>query len=109
MKILYDVHGVSPTDFSVKALVAGKETDAVVPGMILEAVSEDGSMGHSFKVWGEDAAPILKRASPGDKLEVTLRLIDKDGKGVLLNAPIEDTPKPPKPAKAGKAKATAAQ
>lgn len=99
MKIRYTVHGVAPTDFAVKATVAGKETDATVPGLIVEAVSADGSMGHSFKIWGEDNAAIIKRASPGDELEVTLKLIDKDGKGVLLNAPI-DEPAP----KAGKGK-----
>lgn len=99
MKIRYHVHSVAPTDFTVDAVVAGRETQAIVPGLIVEAVSEDGSMGHSFKIWGEDNAAIIKRCSPGDELEVSIKLIDKDGKGVLLNAPLDD-----EPAKKAKAK-----
>lgn len=98
MKIRYAVHSVAPTDFAVDAVVAGKQVVATVPGIIVEAVSDDGSMGHSFKIFGEDNAAIIKRCSPGDELEITIKLIDKDGKGVLLNAPLE-APEPKKAAK----------
>ncbi len=99
MKIRYIVHSVAPTTFSVTATVAGKEVEATVPGVIIEAVSDDGSMGHSFKVFGESHENIIKRASPGDELEVTLKLIDKDGKAVALDAPVEEA----QPAKRKKA------
>lgn len=49
MKIRYVVHSISAASFPVKAIVAGEEIEAQIPGVVAELVSEDGSMGHTFK------------------------------------------------------------
>lgn len=49
MKIRYTVASAASENFAVEATVAGKTVQAQIPGKTVEMVSEDGSMGHTFR------------------------------------------------------------
>ena len=49
MKIRYTVASSTEDTFPVEAMVAGKPVQARIPGRTVEMVSEDGSMGHTFR------------------------------------------------------------
>lgn len=66
MKIRYTIHGVNIDQATVDATVAGREVRATVPALTIEAVSADGSMGHTFRVTDyseEDAADMVEGAT----------------------------------------------
>lgn len=56
MGIRYTVLSVNQDEAEVDALVAGQTVKAKVPVLTVEMVSEDGSMGHTFRFtqFGED-------------------------------------------------------
>jgi hypothetical protein len=53
MKLKYTVAGVTQDQVEVDAVVAGQTIRAKIPAWIVEMVSEDGSMGHTFRFTGE--------------------------------------------------------
>ncbi len=56
----YTVHSVSEAPFTVSATVGGKQRDVSITGLIVEIVSEDGSMSHTLKLTDDlDAARAL--------------------------------------------------
>lgn len=71
MQFKYTVHSAHVTEFPVKAIVGGKEIEAKVPGVVIELVSDDGSMGHTFRYIPEDASD-LEGFAVGTPVTVTL-------------------------------------
>lgn len=49
MKINYSVVSVTEDEAEVTAVVAGREMRAKIPMLTVEMISEDGSMGHTFR------------------------------------------------------------
>ena len=50
MKLTFNVHSSEPADFAVKVSFNGKEIDATVTGLVVELVSEDGSMSQVLRL-----------------------------------------------------------
>lgn len=53
MKIRYTVASVHVTEGEVEAVVNGVKMTAKAPMTVVEMVSEDGTMGHTFRWLGE--------------------------------------------------------
>jgi hypothetical protein len=71
----YRITSCHETDIPVVAQLAGREVQASVRGLVIEASSEDGSMGHTFRlsdVAAEDMAEATAEFAPGSQLTVTL-------------------------------------
>lgn len=64
--IRYTVHSVAQSEISVDATVAGQVVTAKVPATVVEMISEDGSMGHTFRFTG-DASEFVE----GQAVDVT--------------------------------------
>ncbi len=52
MNVRYTVASCVDGEFVVVADVAGTPTEVKVPGLIVELISEDGSMGHTLRLRG---------------------------------------------------------
>jgi hypothetical protein len=65
IRIRYRVHSCVRDTFAVEASIAGQVKTVTVEGLIVEAVSEDGSMGHLFKIHEGDMAELEARYSAG--------------------------------------------
>ncbi len=72
IKINYVVHSVTIDQFSVDAVVAGVGRKVSVPGLSIEAVSEDGSMGHTFRFIPDDGAAVIKAFPIGSEIIVSI-------------------------------------
>ncbi len=72
MDIRYTVASCQQADFDVQAEVLGQTRDVKVPGLVLELVSEDGGMGHTFRVLPADMAATMAQYPVGKGVTVTL-------------------------------------
>lgn len=72
LDLKYLITGCSRSGFPVRAQVGTRTVDATVDGLVIEAVSEDGAMGHSFKCQPEDLAAAEEEFAVGNVLTVTL-------------------------------------
>jgi hypothetical protein len=92
MKIRYDIKSCVKDQFAAVATIGGAEQEVIIPGLVIEAVSEDGSMGHTFRCRGtaDEIEAAFQRASEGGDLFVTLTVGDPDGgKPVSLTKPLD--------------------
>ena len=72
MQLNYTVVSATAEDFTVTAQVAGQDVQAKVPGLVVEMLSVDGSMGHTFRYMPEDVAAELAKFPVGASVTVTL-------------------------------------
>lgn len=79
MKIRYTVASVVPDQIAVKAIVGGKEIDAKIPGVVAEMVSDDGSMGHTFR-FADSEEFDTDQLAPGAVVVASFE-VEKPGKG----------------------------
>lgn len=98
MKITYKIVSCVRSNFQVMAQINGRDVEATVPGLIIEGVSDDGAMGHTFKFYDGDIDAAYDRAKAGGTLSVTLDVVDAAGKSVPLG---ESAAKPGAPATPG--------
>lgn len=68
MEITYIVQTCDIQEVTVKASVNGKEVDAKVPGLVVQMVSEDGSMGHTFRFMPDDLEAAKAEFPIGSKM-----------------------------------------
>lgn len=68
----YVVASAHEAKFDVEAEVAGKKMMASVPGVVIELVSEDGAMGHTFRFVPDGIAATLEAFAVGTKVTMTL-------------------------------------
>lgn len=68
----YKVANATAQNFPAKASVGGREMAVEVPGIVVEAVSDDESMGHTFRFVPEDLEAALAAFAPGADLTVSL-------------------------------------
>jgi hypothetical protein len=54
MQIKYTVSSCTENEVAVKATVAGREVEAKIPGLVVELMSEDGGMGHTYRLTPDD-------------------------------------------------------
>lgn len=60
MKVNYTVHSVSEAPIVAIAQVGGKDREVSMPGLVIEIVSDDGSMSHTLRLADDlDAAQKL--------------------------------------------------
>jgi len=52
----YKIHSVNEDEVAAIAEIDGVKTSVKVPCLVVEALSSDGSMGHTFKIRGGKAA-----------------------------------------------------
>jgi hypothetical protein len=70
--IRYKIAGISETEVVVEAEVAGVGmVQAKVPVTAIECVSEDGSMGHTFRIHGPNDGTY----NIGDDVDVTIAVV----------------------------------
>ncbi len=72
MKIKYTVHSVTVSPASVTAIVAGQEVEAKVDMLVIELVSADGGMGHTFRLMPSDLEAEQEEYAVGAEVELTL-------------------------------------
>jgi hypothetical protein len=72
IKLNYTVHSVTTDQFEVDAIVAGTPRKVSVPGLVIEAVSQDGSMGHSFRFIPDDSAAAIAAFVVGSAIVVSI-------------------------------------
>lgn len=77
MKLSYIVTSAASQLFDVKAKVGAQEVDAKVSGVVIELVSEDGSMGHTFRAMVDDIDAALAEFAVGKKVQVELTALGK--------------------------------
>lgn len=73
MQVRYTVAGCNVDEFSVEATVAGQTVQAKVPGLVVELVSEDGSMCHMLRVRPTDMAAAEKLFAVGNGVVATFK------------------------------------
>ncbi len=71
MQIKYTVTSCTQDEVTVKALVAGQEVDAKIPGLVVEATSIDGGMGHTFRLTPADMSEAMDLFSVGAEITLT--------------------------------------
>ncbi len=72
MEIKYTVRSSSEDEVSVLATVPGLgQVTAKVPGLVVELVSEDGGMGHTYRITPEDMAVAKDFFTVGDHVKIT--------------------------------------
>jgi hypothetical protein len=54
MDIVYTITSCTEDEVPVKAIVAGKTVDAKMAGLVVEATSSCGGMGHTFRFTPDD-------------------------------------------------------
>ena len=54
MDIVYTITSCTEDEVAVKAIVAGKTVDAKMAGLVVEATSSCGGMGHTFRFTPDD-------------------------------------------------------
>lgn len=74
MILNYTVTSAVEVEIAVRATVAGREVDAKMPGVAIEMVSDDESMGHTFRFSPDDPAACLKRFAPGTVVRATFEV-----------------------------------
>lgn len=72
MKIKYVVHSCNRDEFAATATVNGRELAVKIPGLVIEMTSEDGSMGHTFRVVPDDLEAVEAEFAVGADITVTL-------------------------------------
>lgn len=72
MDIRYTVASCQQADFAIQADVLGATRTVMVPGLVLEMVSTDGGMGHTFRVMPTDLTSALAQFPVGKGVTVTL-------------------------------------
>lgn len=60
MKIKFNVHSVSPQPFQVTAELGGKSIEATINGLVVELVTDDGSMSHVVRTTDPKAAELFQ-------------------------------------------------
>lgn len=68
MKIRYTVSSVHLTEGEVEAVVGGVKMTAKAPMTVVEMVSDDGTMGHTFRWMGD-----VKDFEAGQVVEATFK------------------------------------
>ncbi len=68
MQIIYTVASCSEDPVDVIATVAGREVPAKVMGLVVELVSEDKSMGHTFRFTPTDLTDAKEMFAVGEKI-----------------------------------------
>jgi len=58
--------------FAVTAVVGGVEREVTIPGVVIEMLSEDGSMGHTYRFVPEDVAGTLAEFPVGAAVRLSL-------------------------------------
>lgn len=71
MQIKYTVSSCTQDEVTVKAIVAGQEVDAKIPGLVVEATSVDGGMGHTFRLTPIDMTEAMAMFTTGAEITLT--------------------------------------
>jgi hypothetical protein len=71
MEIRYTVASCNQEDVTVKAMVAGREVDAKIAGLVVELVSDCGQMGHTFRLQPADLAEAQELFAIGAEIVLT--------------------------------------
>lgn len=71
MEIIYTVASCSEDPVDVIATVNGREVSAKVMGLVVELVSEDESMGHTFRFTPEDMTAAKDMFAVGETITLT--------------------------------------
>jgi hypothetical protein len=71
MEIKYVVQSCSEDEVPVVATVAGREVSAKVAGLVVELLSEDGGMGHTFRLTPTDMAAATEFFAVGEEIKLT--------------------------------------
>ena len=75
MKIAYQVHSVSVTAFDVEVEFQGRKITTPINGMIVELVSDDGTMSHVLRAMpGADAEFAAANFTVGARVVATFEL-----------------------------------
>ncbi len=78
MEVNYTVHSCTEDAVVVKALVAGREVEATIMGLVVELNSEDGTMSHVLRLTPEDMAEAKAMFAVGNKVTSTFTLTETD-------------------------------
>ncbi len=70
MKIHYTVHSVAEEPVTVTAKVNGKDRDVSIEGMVVEIVSDDGTMSHTLR-FSDDIDAARKLFVVGNPITLT--------------------------------------
>jgi hypothetical protein len=76
MEIKYTVHSCNQEDVTVKAMVAGREVDAKITGLVVELVSDCGQMGHTFRLQPADLTEAAKFFAVGEEIVLSFSKAD---------------------------------
>lgn len=69
-KVLYNVHSASPQAFMTEVeLPGGQKVAAQIPGLVVELVSQDGTMTHTLRFVPEDLAAASAQFEVGASIE----------------------------------------
>jgi hypothetical protein len=71
LAIRYNVHSVNPAKVKAPVTHNGVQVIADVPTLVVELLSSDGVMGHSYTFVGADADAAAKLFSVGETVTVT--------------------------------------
>lgn len=74
MKLNYTVNSCVRDNFTVRAKVSNREVDATIPGLVVEMVSEDEAMGHTYRFVPEDLEKAEAEYQPGAIVEVSFKV-----------------------------------
>ena len=58
--------------FAVTAVVGGVEREVTIPGVVIEMLSEDGSMGHTYRFVPENVVDTLAAFPVGAAVRLSL-------------------------------------
>lgn len=75
MDIIYTVTSCTEDEVSVKAIVAGKSVDAKMAGLVVEASSSCGGMGHTFRLTPDDMDAAKAMFTVGNEVSVTFAAV----------------------------------
>lgn len=93
ISLKYKVHSCVEDDFAVAATVGGREVEAKISGLVVELVSDDESMGHTFK-FIPDNFEIKDALTDGAEVTVTLSVAAQASAEASTTPPVEDTAAP---------------
>lgn len=72
-KIRYTVHSAHTTQVPREVSLNGAKVSATVPAFVVELVSEDEGMGHTFSFVGADADDAAKLFEAGSTVTATFK------------------------------------
>lgn len=73
MEISYTVHSCVREGFPAMAKIGDREVEVIVPGLVVELVSDIGNMGHTFRYLPENIEKAEAMFAIGAKIKGTFK------------------------------------